>query len=162
MRYLRAVLPVVAAVAALGVAPAADQAAVRPPCSASKARAILRSAKPLTAVRRSKAHRYSRCHPAVFRHWYRWRKGHPWHIRWRRIPTARHSELAVIAQCESHGNPRAIGGGGAFRGKYQFDMGTWHGVGGSGDPIDAIEREQDVRASTLMDRRGHQPWPVCG
>jgi hypothetical protein len=26
-----------------------------------------------------------------------------------------------IAQCESGGNPGAIGGGGAFRGKYQFD-----------------------------------------
>ena len=30
-----------------------------------------------------------------------------------------------IAACESGGNPRAVGGGGAFRGKYQFDYGTW-------------------------------------
>src|SRR4051812_37306551 len=30
-------------------------------------------------------------------------------------------QLQSIAQCESHGDPQAIGGGGAYRGKYQFD-----------------------------------------
>ena len=30
--------------------------------------------------------------------------------------------------------PAAVGGGGAFRGKYQFDYGTWASVGGSGRP----------------------------
>jgi len=30
--------------------------------------------------------------------------------------------LSSIAACESGGNPRAIGGGGAFRGKYQFTV----------------------------------------
>jgi hypothetical protein len=71
-------------------------------------------------------------------------------------------ELAAIANCESHDNPRAIGGGGAFRGKYQFDYGTWASVGGHGDPAAAPESEQDLRAQMLLDRVGTSPWPVCG
>jgi transglycosylase-like protein len=75
-----------------------------------------------------------------------------------RIPGA----LASIAACESGGNPRAVGGGGAFRGKYQFDYGTWARVGGSGDPAAAPEAEQDRRAAMLYARAGASPWPVCG
>jgi hypothetical protein len=75
-----------------------------------------------------------------------------------KIPAA----LEAIAQCESHGNPRAIGGGGSFRGKYQFDMGTWAAVGGKGDPAAAPEAEQDRRAAMLYARSGSSPWPVCG
>jgi hypothetical protein len=70
--------------------------------------------------------------------------------------------LESIAACESGGNPQAIGGGGAYRGKYQFDYGTWASVGGSGDPAAAPEAEQDRRAAMLMARSGHNPWPVCG
>jgi Transglycosylase-like domain len=70
--------------------------------------------------------------------------------------------LQTIAACESHDNPRAIGGGGAFRGKYQFDYGTWASVGGSGDPAAAPEAEQDKRAAMLLARSGSSPWPVCG
>jgi Transglycosylase-like domain len=72
------------------------------------------------------------------------------------------SVLAQIALCESHGNPRAIGGGGAFRGKYQFTFGTWAAVGGKGDPASASESEQDRRAAILLQRSGSSPWPVCG
>lgn len=70
--------------------------------------------------------------------------------------------LQSIAACESGGNPRAVGGGGSFRGKYQFDYGTWARVGGSGDPAAAPEREQDRRAAMLYARAGSSPWPVCG
>jgi hypothetical protein len=70
--------------------------------------------------------------------------------------------LERIAACESHGNPRAIGGGGAFRGKYQFTFGTWAAVGGHGDPAAASEAEQDRRAALLLTRGGSSPWPVCG
>ena len=70
--------------------------------------------------------------------------------------------LRRIAFCESHGNPRAIGGGGAFRGKYQFTYGTWSAVGGKGDPAAAPEAEQDRRAALLLRRSGSSPWPVCG
>ena len=70
--------------------------------------------------------------------------------------------LETIAACESHDNPQAIGGGGAFRGKYQFDYGTWASVGGHGDPAAAPESEQDRRAGLLYAREGTTPWPVCG
>jgi Transglycosylase-like domain len=71
-------------------------------------------------------------------------------------------QLEAIAACESGGNPSAIGGGGAYRGKYQFDYGTWASVGGSGDPAAAPESEQDARAAMLLQRSGTAPWPVCG
>jgi len=70
--------------------------------------------------------------------------------------------LNRIAACESHGNPRAVGGGGAYRGKYQFSFGTWASVGGRGDPAAASEREQDRRAAMLLRRDGSGHWPVCG
>ena len=49
-----------------------------------------------------------------------------------------------------------------YYGKYQFDIGTWASVGGSGNPAAASEAEQDYRASLLYARAGSSPWPVCG
>ena len=77
-------------------------------------------------------------------------------------PVAIPPQLESIAACESGGDPTAIGGGGLYRGKYQFDMGTWASVGGSGDPAAASEAEQDMRAAMLYARAGATPWPVCG
>lgn len=71
-------------------------------------------------------------------------------------------QLESIAACESGGDPHAVGGGGAYRGKYQFDQGTWASVGGSGDPASAPEAEQDKRAAMLYARSGAGQWPVCG
>jgi hypothetical protein len=70
--------------------------------------------------------------------------------------------LQAIAACESGGNPSAIGGGGAYRGKYQFSYATWAAVGGSGDPAAASEAEQDSRAARLYAQSGAGQWPVCG
>ena len=70
--------------------------------------------------------------------------------------------LAAIAACESGGNPGAVGGGGAYRGKYQFDQSTWASVGGSGDPAAASEAEQDKRAAALYAKVGSSAWPSCG
>ena len=70
--------------------------------------------------------------------------------------------LNGIAACESHGNPRAIGGGGAYRGKNQFSFVTWASVGGRGDPAKASEPEQDRRAAMLLTRGGRGHWPICG
>jgi hypothetical protein len=70
--------------------------------------------------------------------------------------------LESIAACESGGDPGAIGGGGLYRGKYQFDVQTWASVGGTGDPAAASEAEQDMRAAMLYERAGAAPWPVCG
>ena len=75
-----------------------------------------------------------------------------------RVPAA----LEAIAACESGGNPKAIGGGGAYRGKYQFSPETWASVGGTGDPAEAPESEQDRRAAMLYEREGAGHWPVCG
>jgi hypothetical protein len=80
----------------------------------------------------------------------------------RRIPDWGHQQLDSIAACESHGNPRAIGGGGSFRGMYQFTFGTWQIVGGSGDPAAAPATEQTWRAWLLLSRHGSGHWPVCG
>lgn len=70
--------------------------------------------------------------------------------------------LQAIAQCESHGNPRAISPGGTYRGKYQFSFSTWASVGGRGDPAAASETEQDRRAAILYKTGGPGHWPVCG
>jgi len=70
--------------------------------------------------------------------------------------------LDSIASCESGGDPTAVSADGSYRGKYQFDYGTWASVGGSGDPAAAPEAEQDYRAALLYSRAGSSPWPVCG
>jgi hypothetical protein len=70
--------------------------------------------------------------------------------------------LESIAACESGGDPGAVSADGTYRGKYQFDTGTWASVGGSGDPAAAPVAEQDYRAALLYSRAGSSPWPVCG
>jgi hypothetical protein len=70
--------------------------------------------------------------------------------------------LESIGSCESGGNPTAVSSDGTYRGKYQFDYGTWESVGGSGDPAAAPEAEQDYRAALLYTRAGSSPWPICG
>jgi len=77
-------------------------------------------------------------------------------------PVAVPPHLEAIAQCESGGDPTAIGGGGLYRGKYQFSVATWQAVGGSGDPAAAPEAEQDKRAAILYEQSGPGQWPVCG
>jgi Transglycosylase-like domain len=79
-----------------------------------------------------------------------------------KIPAWGRQQLASIAACESHGNPRAVGGGGAYRGMYQFSFSTWQVVGGSGDPAAAPRHEQTWRAWLLLRRHGAGHWPVCG
>jgi hypothetical protein len=70
--------------------------------------------------------------------------------------------LESIAACESGGDPAAVSSDGSYRGKYQFDFGTWESVGGSGDPAAAPESEQDYRAALLYAQSGSSPWPICG
>lgn len=70
--------------------------------------------------------------------------------------------LESIAACESGGDPTIVSSDGTYRGKYQFDYGTWESVGGSGDPAAAPESEQDYRAALLYSRSGSSPWPICG
>jgi uncharacterized protein YabE (DUF348 family) len=67
----------------------------------------------------------------------------------------------ALANCESGGNPNAVNPAGYY-GLYQFDIGTWRGVGGSGLPTSASAAEQTYRAKLLFQQRGRSPWPNCG
>jgi hypothetical protein len=67
----------------------------------------------------------------------------------------------ALANCESGGNPRAVNPAGYY-GLYQFDIGTWRSVGGSGVPTAASPAEQTYRAKLLYKQRGRSPWPNCG
>ena len=69
--------------------------------------------------------------------------------------------LDRIAECESGGDPTAVSADGQYHGKYQFSLATWRLVGGSGDPADAPEAEQDRRAATLLAQAGPSSWPNC-
>jgi Transglycosylase-like domain len=69
--------------------------------------------------------------------------------------------LEAIAACESGGDPTTDTGNG-FYGKYQFTFATWQSVGGTGNPAQASEAEQDRRAAMLYAQAGPSPWPVCG
>ncbi len=69
---------------------------------------------------------------------------------------------SALASCESGGNPRAVGGGGTYFGLYQFTVGTWARLGGTGNPIDHSAAEQTYRAKLLYQRSGTSPWPTCG
>ena len=67
---------------------------------------------------------------------------------------------AALARCESGGNPSIANP--PYYGMYQFTLGTWQSVGGSGLPSDASASEQTYRAQLLYAREGRSPWPVCG
>ncbi len=67
-----------------------------------------------------------------------------------------------LAHCEAGGRPTAVDPTGTYGGLYQFDVRTWHAVGGRGRPEDAPATEQTRRAMRLYRRRGAEPWPVCG
>lgn len=66
----------------------------------------------------------------------------------------------ALKQCESGGDYTQRGPN--FSGAHQFTDETWRSVGGTGRAADASPAEQDARAQTLYERRGAQPWPVCG
>jgi hypothetical protein len=103
------------------------------------------------------------------RRWGRWLRHDPrgrgvaFQLKVRRhVPSWGKAQLRRIAWCESKNDPRAIGGGGAYRGMYQFSTSTWAVVGGSGDPAAASRWEQTWRAWLLLSRHGSGHWPVCG
>jgi hypothetical protein len=80
----------------------------------------------------------------------------------RAVPRWGKHYLRNLRWCESRNNPRAVGGGGAYRGLYQFAIRTWYVVGGRGDPAAAVRHEQTWRAWLLLSRHGAGHWPVCG
>ncbi|MCM3662207.1 transglycosylase family protein [Georgenia satyanarayanai] len=68
---------------------------------------------------------------------------------------------ASLAQCESGGNPSIVSSNGLYHGLYQFSVGTWQAVGGSGLPSEASAAEQTKRAQMLQARSGWGQWPAC-
>jgi murein L,D-transpeptidase YcbB/YkuD len=69
-------------------------------------------------------------------------------------------DFARLRACESGGNYQTNTGNG-FYGAYQFDLGTWNGLGYSGRPSDAASSTQDAAARQLQSERGWSPWPAC-
>lgn len=70
------------------------------------------------------------------------------------------NDLYRLRMCESGGN-YAINTGNGFYGAYQFDQGTWSGLGLSGRPDYAAPSVQDGAVYKLQSQRGWQPWPAC-
>ncbi len=62
-----------------------------------------------------------------------------------------------LRMCEASNNYRTNTGNDHY-GAYQFDLATWHSVGGHGYPNRASAAEQDARALILYRERGWQPW----
>jgi hypothetical protein len=82
-----------------------------------------------------------------------------------------HTYMSIrVSNCESGGTPQgqhydgnihAVNPSGYY-GKWQFALGTWSSVGGSGNPAYASEAEQDYRAWLLWKRDGWSPWQCAG
>ncbi|MBK1783095.1 transglycosylase family protein [Prauserella cavernicola] len=68
---------------------------------------------------------------------------------------------AKLRMCEST-NRYTVNTGNGYYGAYQFDLPTWHSVGGAGRPDQATRAEQDNRALYLYRMRGWQPWECAG
>ena len=80
--------------------------------------------------------------------------------------TSRHNKhwANKTAECESGKDPNAIGGGGQYRGAFQFMRSSWKNAPKTpgGDPIDYGYKTQAVVAVALKKHMGTKPWPVCG
>jgi len=69
--------------------------------------------------------------------------------------------LAQLRKCEAGGN-YANTNNPTYRGAYQYDYKTWANYQGYYDPAAAPPAVQDQKAWETYQRRGWQPWPVCG
>ena len=83
---------------------------------------------------------------------------------WDNVSRSNKRWASHTAKCESGKNPDAIGGGGRYRGAFQFMRSTWRHAPKSpgGDPIKYPYRTQAVVAVYLKKRDGTGHWPVCG
>lgn len=83
---------------------------------------------------------------------------------WHRTSSRNRRWARRTAKCESGRNPKAIGGGGLYRGAFQFTRPTWRRSPKSpgGDPIRYPYRTQAVVAIALKKRDGSGHWPHCG
>jgi hypothetical protein len=81
-----------------------------------------------------------------------------------RITLAERRWAHRTSECESGGDPKALGAGGRYRGAFQFTLDAWRTSPKSpgGDPIAYPYRTQAVVAVMLKRKLGTRPWPVCG
>jgi hypothetical protein len=69
-------------------------------------------------------------------------------------------DFAAIRNCESSGD-YSLDTGNGYYGAYQFGLGTWQSLGGTGLPSSAPPALQDALAYKLYERSGWSPWPEC-
>jgi soluble lytic murein transglycosylase-like protein len=90
--------------------------------------------------------------------------GDKYALLWERTSRKDRRWARKTAECESGRDPDAIGGGGMYRGAFQFMKSTWKSAPKSpgGDPIDYNYKTQAVVAVALKNKDGAHHWPVCG
>lgn len=73
------------------------------------------------------------------------------------------SMFMKIAYCETGGtmNWRIHNESGSYHGGLQFDLVSWRGAGGYGDPHTASKTEQLYRGVIWLHRNGRGAWPNC-
>jgi LysM repeat protein len=76
-----------------------------------------------------------------------------------RVTAAPSGDLFARIRARESGGNYAENTGNGYYGAYQFSLGTWQGVGGTGNPANASPAEQDARAQMLYAARGCSPWP---
>lgn len=83
---------------------------------------------------------------------------------WSKVSKKNKRWARKTAQCESGGNPKAIGYNGLYRGAFQFMLSTWRTSPKSpgGDPIRYTYKTQAYVAVRLKMRDGAGHWPNCG
>lgn len=83
---------------------------------------------------------------------------------WNRVGRRDRRWARRTSRCESGRDPKAIGGGGRYRGAFQFMRSTWRAAPKSpgGDPIAYNYKTQAVVAVALKRQDGRHHWPHCG
>jgi hypothetical protein len=69
-------------------------------------------------------------------------------------------QMYRLRVCESSDRYHLNTGNGYY-GAYQFNAGTWHGLGYHGRPDRASKATQDAATRKLHNQRGWKPWPAC-
>lgn len=83
---------------------------------------------------------------------------------WSKVKKREKRWARKTARCESGKDPEAVGGGGKYRGAFQFLKSTWRRAPKSpgGDPVVYPYKTQAVVAVALKRRDGKHHWPNCG
>lgn len=136
-------------------------------------RAVYRDPAPLTERRGARGWHFVRCTRTPearaearrkLLRWREWRQGHPWLLRWERLPAWERQWADATAFCETGGkmDPTIHNPGGQYHGLMQFDWPTAKAAGFTKDPHLTSANEQKVRGVYYMRRKGTAPWPNCG